>query len=90
MSCVTLYSNDDCVYCRRAKQLLASRGIPYTVVDLAMDDAGRDLLVELTGRQTFPQVVIGGVAVGGYQELVALARRGELHADVDCADELAA
>ena len=90
MSCVTLYGNEDCVFCRRAKQLLTSRAIPFTIVEVATDDAGRERLVALTGRQTFPQVVIDGVVVGGFRELVALARRGELHVAAECGDALAA
>ena len=32
----------------------------------------------MTGMMTFPQVVIDGETVGGYQELVAVDRAGRL------------
>ena len=39
---------------------------------------GRAELVRLTGMMTFPQVVIDGKSIGGYQELVAFDRSGGL------------
>jgi glutaredoxin 3 len=34
--------------------------------------------MERTGRRTVPQIYIGATHVGGYDDLVALDRRGEL------------
>lgn len=73
--CITLYSNDDCGFCRRAKHLLEQRHVPYREVDLAMDQAGRDELVRRTGRMTFPQVLVNCRPIGGYRELEAFVRR---------------
>ena len=56
--------------CRTAKALLAKRGIAYEEINLAHDPEGRAELVRLTGMMTFPQVVIDGEPLGGYQELV--------------------
>ncbi len=42
------------------------------------DVASRRQLVELTGRYTFPQILVGEVPLGGYDELVALDRAGRL------------
>jgi glutaredoxin 3 len=74
MSQVTVYTTDPCGYCRVAKALLDKRGIPYQEINLAKDPEGRAELVRLTGMMTFPQVVIEGESLGGYQELVALVR----------------
>jgi glutaredoxin 3 len=78
MSRVTLYSTDPCPFCRTAKALLQRRGIPYEEVSLAKDPEGRAELVRVTGMMTFPQVVIDGEAIGGYQELVRADRAGRL------------
>ena len=78
MSQVTVYTTEPCGYCRVAKALLAKRGVTYEEINLAKDPEGRAELVRLTGMMTFPQVVIGGESVGGYQELVALDRAGGL------------
>ena len=72
--CITLYSNDDCSFCRRAKELLQRLCMPYREVNLAMDDAGREELVERTGRMTFPQVLVDSRPIGGFRELQAFVR----------------
>ena len=78
MSRITVYTTEPCGYCRVAKALLAKRNVPYTEVNLAKDPEGRAELVRLTGMMTFPQVVIDGAAIGGYQELVMADRQGRL------------
>ena len=61
-----------------AKSLLTKRNVAYSEVNLAKDPSGRAELVRLTGMMTFPQVVIDGEPIGGYQELVAADRAGRL------------
>ena len=78
MSRITVYTTEPCGYCRVAKALLAKRTVPYEEINLAKDPEGRAELVRLTGMMTFPQVVIDGEPIGGYQELVAADRDGRL------------
>jgi glutaredoxin 3 len=78
MSRITVYTTEPCGYCRVAKALLAKRNVPFTEVNLAKDPEGRAELVRLTGMMTFPQVVIDGEPIGGYQELVLADRQGRL------------
>jgi glutaredoxin 3 len=78
MSRVTLYTTDPCPFCRTAKALLHRRGVPYDEISLAKDPEGRAELVRMTGMMTFPQVVIDGQSIGGYQELVRADRDGKL------------
>jgi glutaredoxin 3 len=80
MQTVTIYSNDNCVYCHLAKRLLAERGIPYREVNLAMDAEGRRALSKRTGRVTFPQILVGDEPIGGHEELRRLVASGELDA----------
>ncbi len=75
---VTIYTTRVCPYCTMAKRLLATRGIAYEEVDVTGDEAKRAWLVQTTGRRTVPQVFIEGKAVGGYDELAALDRAGQL------------
>ncbi len=75
---VTLYTTGWCGYCSRAKHLLDRRGIAYREVSLDDDPAFRARVFDLGGRWTVPLVVIDGRVVGGYQELAALDRSGEL------------
>ncbi len=75
---VTVYTTEPCGFCRVAKALLAKRDIPFEEINLAKDGEGRAKLVELTGMMTFPQVLVDGQPIGGYQELVAVDRAGRL------------
>jgi len=78
LSRVTIYTTEPCGFCRVAKSLLAKRNVSYAEVNLAKDPSGRAELVRLTGMMTFPQVIIDGEPIGGYQELVAADRAGRL------------
>jgi glutaredoxin 3 len=78
MKSVTLYTTDMCPYCRSAKALLDRRGISYEEINLARDPDSRQELAEVTGMVTFPQIVIDGESIGGFQELLAADRAGRL------------
>ncbi len=75
---VTLYTTDPCGFCRSAKGLLESRGIPYDEVNLAKDPEGRATLVARTAQMTFPQILVGERAIGGFRELLEADRDGKL------------
>lgn len=78
MAKVTIYSTDYCGYCRAAKRFFDSKGVPYEEIDLSGDDDARDALRTRTGRTTVPQIFVGEVHVGGYDDLRALDQRGGL------------
>jgi glutaredoxin 3 len=78
MALVTLYTTEACPLCTGAKMLLARRGIAYEEVNLARDPDGREELARRTGMITFPQIVIDGQPLGGFQELRAADRDGRL------------
>jgi glutaredoxin-like protein len=67
---VSLFTRKGCRHCERAKALLDERGIDYEeiVVDGAL--TARSLRA-VTGRDTVPQVFIGGKHIGGADELAA-------------------
>jgi glutaredoxin 3 len=75
---VTVYTTEPCGFCNQAKSLLESRGVPFQEINLAKDPVGRAELVALTGQMTFPQIVVGERAIGGFRELVEADRAGQL------------
>jgi glutaredoxin 3 len=75
---ITMYTTDPCGFCRSAKSLLESRGLSYDEVNLAKDPDGRAELVALTGQMTFPQILVGRRAIGGFRELLEADRDGIL------------
>jgi glutaredoxin 3 len=77
---ITMYTTDPCGFCRQAKALLAARGVEYMEINLAKDPDGRAALVRRTGQMTFPQIVVGDRAIGGFRELLEADRDGTLDA----------
>ncbi len=79
MADVTVYTTESCPFCMRAKALLDHKGVAYDEVFISRSDHdGRDRLVSETGGFTFPQVIINGTVVGGWDQLSALDQRGDL------------
>lgn len=76
---VLIYSTQFCGYCRAAKNLLRAKGLDYVEIDVGLDPAKRNEMVERAGGlRTVPQIFIHGRHVGGYDELAALEREGRL------------
>jgi glutaredoxin 3 len=75
---VVVYTTEPCGFCRQAKALLEARGVDFREINLAKDPNGRAELVALTGQMTFPQVVVGERAIGGFRELLEADRAGRL------------
>ena len=78
MNAVTIYTTEQCSRCVSAKALLGRRGIPYQEINLAKDPDGREELSRQTGMITFPQIVIEGQTIGGFDQLLAADRAGQL------------
>lgn len=78
MKPVTVYTTNMCPYCVGAKKLLDRRGIAFEEINLAGDPDARTTLARITGMFTFPQIVIDGNAIGGFDELRAADRAGQL------------
>ena len=79
MTDVMMYSTAVCPYCVRAEQLLRARGVAEIAkVRVDLEPSLRTEMMQRTGRRTVPQIYIGGVHVGGYDDLVVLDRAGKL------------
>jgi glutaredoxin 3 len=78
MAKIEIYTTPYCPYCHAAKALLEQKGQHYT--EITVEDPGlRARMTErANGRRTVPQVFIGSVHVGGYDDLAALDGRGAL------------
>jgi glutaredoxin 3 len=76
---VVMYSTGWCAFCDRARALLERKGIAFREVKVDEDAAQRAAMLKRTGgRRTVPQVFIGDRHVGGFDELYALDKTGEL------------
>ena len=86
---VTLYSTRFCPYCIRAKQLLESKGVAYRDIPVDGNRELREEMIAQSGRHTVPQIWIGERHVGGYDDLAALQRAGQLDEILATADAAA-
>lgn len=75
---VTVYTTESCSFCTRVKMLLNSQGIEFREENLAGKPDEVVALAEKTGMMTLPQVVVGSILVGGYDETAAAASSGML------------
>jgi glutaredoxin 3 len=73
---ITLYRTAICPYCVAAKNFLKSRGLAWTEVRIDADPEARERMVALARRTSVPQIFVGDVHVGGYDDLMALHRAG--------------
>lgn len=75
MENITIYTTKYCPYCLRAKALLDEKGLSYTEIAVDQDDAQRNKMMELSGRQTVPQIFFDKEHIGGYDDLYAYFKR---------------
>lgn len=73
-----MYTTAICPYCVAAKNLLKRRGAAWREVRVDLDPAERERMQQRSRRSSVPQIFIGERHVGGFDELVALDRAGEL------------
>jgi glutaredoxin 3 len=79
MPVVEIYTRRFCSYCHWAKELLTRKGVAFTEFDVTGDSQRRQEMIERThGRDTFPQIFIGAIHVGGCDDLYALEEAGKL------------
>jgi glutaredoxin 3 len=74
-----MYSTHVCAYCDRARQLFARKRVPFSEIKIDDQPEQRDIMLQRSaGRRTVPQIFIGERHIGGFEDLVALDRKGEL------------
>jgi glutaredoxin 3 len=75
---VILFSTDSCTFCVHAKSLLTKRGVAFEEVNLQHHPELQEELAEVTGLTGFPQIVVDGEPLGGFNELRAADKDGAL------------
>jgi glutaredoxin 3 len=79
MSKVKMYVTGYCPYCTMAERLLRTRGVEEIVkIRVDLEPQLRVEMMERTRRRTVPQIYIGEVHVGGFDDLSALDQAGQL------------
>jgi len=76
---IVMYSTGWCGYCKRARALLQRKGLGFREIKVDEDPAERQAMISRSGgRRTVPQIFVGDRHVGGFEELYALDKTGEL------------
>ncbi|HRW15754.1 glutaredoxin 3 [Amaricoccus sp.] len=79
MKDVTIYTTPFCGYCFAAKRLLSGKSVAITEIDVSVDPPRRSEMVQRSkGGRTVPQIFVGDLHIGGYDEMSALDRSGKL------------
>jgi glutaredoxin 3 len=79
MTSIMMYTTAICPFCVQAERLLRAKGVAdIAKVRVDLEPARRQEMMQKTGRRTVPQIYIGALHVGGYDDLVALDRAGKL------------
>lgn len=79
MAEIEIYTTPFCPFCSRAKQLLSSKGVEYTEIDVMMSSSKRRKMSEMAGGATsVPQIFVDGKHIGDCDGIHAMDARGQL------------
>lgn len=68
---IDIYGKPDCVWCKRALDLVVEKNVEYNYHSIG-DDIGIDFIIEnFPGVKTVPIIVVNGMRIGGYDQLVS-------------------
>ena len=75
---VTLYGNTTCAYCGAARMLLTKKAVDFEGIVITDDPLKQKEMMDRSGARSVPQIFFGDTLVGGFDELSALDKSGEL------------
>jgi glutaredoxin 3 len=75
---VRMYATAFCPYCVRARRLLKRKGVAWEEISVDGNRERFQEMIQLANRTTVPQIFIGDLHVGGYDDMAALERAGKL------------
>jgi glutaredoxin 3 len=75
---IIVYTAYGCAACKATGDYLKQNGIPFRFINISQDPKLATELARRTGMQTVPQVFVDDKFVGGYGEVVAMHRNGQL------------
>lgn len=81
MAEITMYSAQGCGYCQSAERVLTRKGVAHiNKIRVDTEPGLWEAMSAKTGRRTVPQIYIGQLHVGGFDDLNALDKAGRLDA----------
>lgn len=74
---IEIYTKSYCPYCKAAKQTLNSMGLSYREIEVSDSQALFNEMLNRSQRKTVPQIFVGDVHIGGYDDLVIAIKNGQ-------------
>jgi len=65
---IEIYGKPQCPFCDKAKSLCETRKFKYVYKQLGMDFDREQIMEMFPTARTFPQIVVNGQNVGGYDQ----------------------
>ena len=79
MPAIVIYTKSSFPYCHMAKDLLRRKGATFNEIDVSGKPGEQQAMsARANGRRTVPQIFIGDVHVGGFDDLYDLDAAGRL------------
>lgn len=75
---VVIYGTRFCPFCMLARRLLKRKKVSFTEISVSGNRELWDEMEQRSGRSTVPQIFINDEPLGGYDDIAALDRKGEL------------
>jgi len=66
-----IFGKTDCIHCEKAKILCTQKGIDFGYQELGKDFEMDLILERFPGARTFPQIIVDGKHIGGFDDLEA-------------------
>ncbi len=67
---IHIWGKPACPSCTKAKMLCEQRGYQFEFLEMGKDCTIEAVLTEFPEARTFPQIVVGGQKVGGFEQFV--------------------
>ena len=74
-----MYVRDECPYCDKARDfILQEMQMSLHTINITQDPHMREMIIEDTGQKTLPAIFLGGVFLGGCDDMIKSYEAGEL------------
>jgi glutaredoxin 3 len=65
---IEIWGKSSCPHCEAAKRTCESRNLKYIYKQLDVDFTREEVLEKFPGARTFPQIIVGGDKIGGFDK----------------------
>mgnify|MGYP002832352537 CR=1 FL=1 len=63
-----VYTTSTCTYCKMAKEYFDEKGVSYENLDVTVDEAARNEMIEKSGQMGVPVIDIDGEIIVGFNK----------------------